>query len=231
MLAISFMNEMRVARIEFAAYLQSSALAVSVSMIGAPVRVNGAYSSRITRSARFVAGSTPTTTRSGFMKSSMAAPCFRNSGLLTTLNGCVVSAAIVLHRGGRADGHGALVDDDGVLVDRPADGARDVEHVPQVGRSVFALRRADGDEHDVRRLDRRRQVGRERQPLFGDVAADDLFEPRLVDRHLAGGQRGDLCRVLVHARDRVAVLGQAGAQHESDVTGPHDGDFHWDIRY
>ena len=28
------------------------------------------------------------------MKSSIAAPCFRNSGLLTTLNGCVVSPAI-----------------------------------------------------------------------------------------------------------------------------------------
>ena len=36
------MNEMRHARIEFAAYLQSSALAVDISMIGAPVRVNGA---------------------------------------------------------------------------------------------------------------------------------------------------------------------------------------------
>ena len=34
------------------------------------------------------------TTRSGFMKSSIAAPCFRNSGLLTTLNGCVVSRRI-----------------------------------------------------------------------------------------------------------------------------------------
>ena len=31
------------------------------------------------------------TTRSGFMKSSIAAPCFRNSGLLTTLKGCEVS--------------------------------------------------------------------------------------------------------------------------------------------
>ena len=36
----------------------------------------------------------PITTRSGFMKSSIAAPCFRNSGLLTTLNGCVVSPAM-----------------------------------------------------------------------------------------------------------------------------------------
>ena len=34
------------------------------------------------------------TTRSGFRKSSTAAPCFRNSGLLTTLNGCVVSRRI-----------------------------------------------------------------------------------------------------------------------------------------
>ncbi len=40
-LAISFMNEMRVASIAFAAYLQSSALAQSITMIGAPVRVNG----------------------------------------------------------------------------------------------------------------------------------------------------------------------------------------------
>ena len=46
------MNEMRAASIEFAAYLQSSALAVSITMIGAPVRVNGAYSSFITIAAR-----------------------------------------------------------------------------------------------------------------------------------------------------------------------------------
>ncbi len=36
--------------------------------------------------------SLPITTRSGFMKSSTAAPCFRNSGLLTTLNGWRVSS-------------------------------------------------------------------------------------------------------------------------------------------
>ena len=35
------MNEMRVASSAFAAYLQISALAQSITMIGAPVRVNG----------------------------------------------------------------------------------------------------------------------------------------------------------------------------------------------
>ena len=86
------MNEMRVARIEFAAYLESSALAVSIIKIGAPVRVKGPYSSlMISAESR---SSAPMTTRSGFMKSSIAAPCFRNSGLLTTLNGWVVCSAI-----------------------------------------------------------------------------------------------------------------------------------------
>ncbi len=51
-LAISFMNEMRVASMAFAAYLQSSALGQSITMMGAPVRVNGRYNSTI-RSAAF----------------------------------------------------------------------------------------------------------------------------------------------------------------------------------
>ena len=89
------MNEMRVARIEFAAYLHSSALAVLIVRIGAPVRVNGPYNSFISASARSSLSSMPITTRSGFMKSSIAAPCFRNSGLLTTLKVCLVWPAIV----------------------------------------------------------------------------------------------------------------------------------------
>src|SRR6266436_502167 len=72
MFATSFMNEMRVARIEFAAYLHSSALAVLIVRIGAPVRVNGPYSSFISRPACSSWSSIPMTTRSGFMKSSIA---------------------------------------------------------------------------------------------------------------------------------------------------------------
>ena len=37
----------------------------------------------------------PITTRSGFMKSSIAAPSFRNSGLETTSKGCAVAPATV----------------------------------------------------------------------------------------------------------------------------------------
>ena len=83
------MNEIFVARSAFDAYFASSALAQSITMMGAPVRVNGWCSATISSAPR--GSSAPMTTRSGFMKSSTAAPCFRNSGLLTTLKGCVVS--------------------------------------------------------------------------------------------------------------------------------------------
>ena len=42
------MNEMRVASIALAAYFVISADAMSMKMIGLPVRTNGAYSSAIT---------------------------------------------------------------------------------------------------------------------------------------------------------------------------------------
>ena len=46
--AISFMNEMRVASMAFAAYFVISADGMSMKMIGLPVRTNGAYSSAMT---------------------------------------------------------------------------------------------------------------------------------------------------------------------------------------
>ena len=157
-LAISFMNEIRVARIELAAYFDSSALAVSIIMIGAPVRVNGAYSSFITVADR--SSSVPMTTRSGFMKSSIAAPCLRNSGLLTTLNSADVSSAIAARtRRAVPTGTVLLSTIDGVLVEGAADLVGDAEHVLKIRRSVFALRRADGDEDDLGLLDGSTEIG------------------------------------------------------------------------
>ena len=79
---ISFMNEILVARNEFAAYFVNSELRSSIKITGLPCLTNGAYSSLI----NFLALSdfVPTTTLSGFMKSSTATPSLKNSGLLTT---------------------------------------------------------------------------------------------------------------------------------------------------
>jgi hypothetical protein len=73
------MKEIRVASIALAAYFVISADETSMNRTRFPVRMNGAYSSPST--SRASSESTPIMTRSGFMKSSTAAPSLRNSGL------------------------------------------------------------------------------------------------------------------------------------------------------
>ena len=81
-LAISFMKEILVAKNAFAAYFVNSALLSSMKRIGLPWRVKGLYSSSMISRALLLV--VPTTTRSGFKKSSTAKPSRRNSGLETT---------------------------------------------------------------------------------------------------------------------------------------------------
>ena len=80
--AISFIKLIRVANIEFAAYLVISADGISMKITRKLFNKNGLYSLDINFSAR--ADSTPTTTRSGLIKSLIAFPSFRNSGLEAT---------------------------------------------------------------------------------------------------------------------------------------------------
>src|SRR5919108_420465 len=81
-LAISLMKLILVASMALAAYFVISADSGVITRNGCSVRKNGAYSSR---SASATSGlRTPTTTRSGFMKSSIAAPSLRNSGFEAT---------------------------------------------------------------------------------------------------------------------------------------------------
>ena len=63
------------------------------------------------------------------------------------------------------------------------------------------------------------------RPAF-DVACDQVVEPRLVDRHLAALERGDLACVLVDAGDLVAEVGKAGPGNEADIAGADHGNAH-----
>ena len=94
---------------------------------------------------------TPTTTRSGLLKSSIAAPSLRNSGLLATSKETFVTSAIR-----RASS--ALVPTGTVLLmtivlgesKMRGDLAADLPHAAQVRAAVVALGRPDGDEDDFR---------------------------------------------------------------------------------
>ena len=219
------MNEMRVASIAFAAYFVSSAERMSMKRTGCSARTNGAYSSAMTARARSEA--TPTTTRSGRMKSSIAAPSFRNSGFETTSNGCARRALQHLRDLlGAADRHGALVHHHAARVMCRPISLGGGEHVLEVRLAVLAGRRAHRDERDLRVPHRVGVRGREGEPPLLHVAADELLEPGLVDRDPARAQHRDLARVDVEAGDRVAGLREAGAGDEADVTGADDGDLH-----
>ena len=80
-------------------------------------------------------------------------------------------------------------------------------------------RRAHGNEDGVGGLGRLGQAGGEEEPLLAHVLGDQLGQARLVDRHLASRQGGDLVGVLVDAGDDVAEVGKAGAGDEAHVTG------------
>jgi hypothetical protein len=56
------------------------------------------------------------------------------------------------------------------------------------------------------------------------VLADHLRQPRLVDRQLAGGERGDLRLVDVHRPDLVALGGEAGGGDQPDPADADDAD-------
>ena len=73
-----------VASIALAAYFVSSAERTSITIMRSRLRVNGSYSVFSSSAVRGL--SVPTTTRSGFMKSLIAAPSFKNSGFETTSN-------------------------------------------------------------------------------------------------------------------------------------------------
>ena len=76
------MKLMRVASIALAAYLVNSALRKSITSSRSRLRMYGEYSARINNTAR--SSSAPMMMRSGRMKSSTAAPSFKNSGFDTT---------------------------------------------------------------------------------------------------------------------------------------------------
>src|SRR5262249_11388820 len=59
-----------------------------------------------------------------------------------------------------------------------------------------------------------------------DVPPDELLQPRLVDRHDAVAERGDLLRHVVDADDVVTALRKAGTGDQSDVARADDAQFH-----
>jgi hypothetical protein len=108
-----------------------------------------------------------------------------------------------------------------------ADAARDRQHVRQVGRPVFLRRRSHRDKRELTILHALRVVRREAQAAALQVALDQRFQARLVDRDPAVFEAGDLLDREVHAGHFVAHLRQARRGHQTHVAGTDHTDFHF----
>ena len=96
----------------------------------------------------------------------------------------------------------------------------------QVGRAVFARRRAHGDElHATVGYGMVHIPGKSQPPATG-VAQHDIEQAGLVDGQLAAQQGGDAPGVAVQADHVVAHLREAGACHQAHVSGSDNGDVH-----
>ena len=124
----------------------------------------------------------------------------------------------------RPHGHRRLVDDDGLVRQVRGDLPRRPLDVRQVGAAVVALRRRHAQERDVAVDDGVRRPDHEAQPPGPQTLLDEPVEPVLDDRHLTGGQPGDLVGVDICAHHLVTEVGEAGAGGQTDVPGPDDGD-------
>ena len=136
----------------------------------------------------------------------------------------------VPHLVGRPHRHRRLVDDDAVAAQVSADAARNRQHVGQVGRPVFLGRRSHRDEGDLAALHAFGVLGREAQAAAFQIALDQRFQPRFVDRDPAHLQAGDLLGREVHANHLVPHLRQAGCGHQAHVAGADHTDFHFGPR-
>ena len=175
-LATSFMNDTRVASMALAAYLLNSALALSMTMIGAPVRVKGAYSVRISSWARGVFGTDHHAVR--LQKVLHRGALLQELGVANDAERVVgfmrdhlVDAPARSHR------HRALDRDDRVRTHRArqvAGGGQDVLHVCG---PVLPGRGSHGDEDDLGATRGARDRRAEDEPFLGLIRRTSSSRP------------------------------------------------------
>ncbi len=169
------------------------------------------------------------TMRSGRLKSPIAAPSRRNSGLEATAKRAVVAdfGEDALDFVAGADRHGRLGDDDRRMGEVRADFGCHGMDEGKVGMAVAAPRgRPHGNEDGAGPGDPFGEIGGELKAARCGVAAHQFLKPGLVNRHLARVEPVDLGRVLVDAHDIVAEIGKAGTRNQPDIARAHHCNFH-----
>jgi hypothetical protein len=94
--------------------------------------------------------------------------------------------------------------------------------------AVFALLLggSDAEEVHIGELSGGVVVGGEVQSSGGDVVAQHLSQPGLVEGYVAAGQLGDLTRIDVDADDVVSQFGHSSSMGRAEIASAKDGASH-----
>ena len=85
---------------------------------------------------------------------------------------------------------------------------------------------ADGDENRICSRHCRPNVVGKMQPVGIDIARDQIFQSRLIDRHHAIADSCNFFSIIVDASDIKAKFRETRARHKADITSTNDRDFH-----
>ena len=130
------------------------------------------------------------------------------------------------HTVGGAHGHGGFVDDAQRFVHVLRHGARDRQHVAQVGAAILARRRAHSQEQHFGMAHALGGIGGKAQATQGGVVRHKGLKPGFIDGNAPGAQSLHLGFVHVHAQHLVAHIGQYGPLHKAHIACAKYGDFH-----
>ncbi|MNK98220.1 hypothetical protein D3C87_1185790 [compost metagenome] len=133
------------------------------------------------------------------------------------------AAALQLFNGGgtdlvrRANRHRGLDDQGAVGLHETGNLPGHVQHMAEVGRTVFIGGRTDGDEDQLGVLYRIAGLGGEEQATGLDVFFKGAGKPRLTDRWHGLLQLPDLVRIDVDTQDTMSDIGQCRCLNQANI--------------
>lgn len=130
------------------------------------------------------------------------------------------------HLVGGTDRHRGLIDDHRRPVDMTTHGARNRQHVLQVGAAVLVRRRAHGDEGDFAVRNRLGRVGSEAQPARGVVGFHHRLQARFIDGNHPTIETINFRLVDIHADNVMTYFRQTGTGDKTNIAGTKDRNSH-----
>ena len=131
-----------------------------------------------------------------------------------------------LHKTRRTYGDGTFGCDNGVMAQYLAHTAGHSHHIAQIGAAILRRRGIYTTEDNLGIRLTLRQIGGEVQASGTDVTRHGRFETRLIYRHHAAAQPGNLLDIGIDTRNGNTHIGETCSRYQPDITRTYDDYIH-----